>query len=63
MTGGGVLCEPNNAKALAEALEPLLLDPEHARLLGEQGRKAVREKFNIEQTAGDLMRIYANVID
>ena len=63
MTGGGVLCEPNNAEALAAALETLLLDPEHARQLGEQGRKAVHEKFNIEQTAGDLMRIYAKVID
>ena len=63
MTGGGVLCEPNNAKALAAALETLLLDPEQARQLGEQGRKAVHEKFDIEQTARDLMRIYAKVID
>jgi len=63
MTGGGVLCEPNNAEALAAALERLLLDPDRARQLGEQGRKAVHEKFHIEQTAGDLMRIYAKVID
>jgi glycosyltransferase involved in cell wall biosynthesis len=63
MTGGGVLCEPNNAKALAESFESLLLDPEQARQLGQQGRKAVHEKFNIEQTAQDLMRIYAEVID
>jgi glycosyltransferase involved in cell wall biosynthesis len=63
MTGGGVLYEPNNAEALAEALEPLLLDPEHARQLGEQGQKAVYEKFDIKQTARDLMRIYAKVID
>jgi glycosyltransferase involved in cell wall biosynthesis len=61
MTGGGVLCEPNNAEVLAAALEPLLLEPDHARQLGEQGRKAVYEKFNIEQTARDLMRIYAEV--
>lgn len=61
MTGGGVLCEPNNAEALAAALERLLLNPDHARQLGEQGRKAVHEKFNIDQTAGDLMRIYAEV--
>lgn len=61
MTGGGVLCEPNNAEALAAALEPLLLKPEQARQLGEQGRKAVHEKFNIEQTARDLVRIYAEI--
>ncbi len=63
MTGGGVLCEPNDAEALATAMESLLLDPEHARQLGEQGRQGVHEKFNIEQTARDLMRIYAKVID
>jgi glycosyltransferase involved in cell wall biosynthesis len=63
ITGGGVLCEPNNAEALAETIETLLLDPEQARKLGEQGRKAVREKFNIEQTARDLMRIYEELID
>jgi glycosyltransferase involved in cell wall biosynthesis len=63
MIGGGVLYEPNNTEALVAALEPLLFKMEHAQQLGEQGRKAVHEKFNIEQTAGDLVRIYANVID
>jgi glycosyltransferase involved in cell wall biosynthesis len=63
MTGGGVLCEPNNAEALAAALETLLLDPEQARQLGEQGRRTIHEKLNIDQTARDLLRIYAKVID
>lgn len=61
ITGGGLLYEPNNADALAAALEPLLLKMEHVQQLGEQGRKAVHEKFNIEQTARDLMRIYEEV--
>ena len=63
MIGGGVLYEPNNTEALVAALEPLLFEMERARELGERGRKAVHEKFNIEQTARDLMRIYAKVID
>jgi len=62
MTGGGVLCEPNNAAALAKAMEPLLLDPDYARQLGKQGRDAVFEKFNIEQTAEEMVRIYEVVI-
>jgi glycosyltransferase involved in cell wall biosynthesis len=61
MTGGGVLCEPNNAEALAAALETLLLDPEQARQLGEQGRRTIHEKLNIDQTARDLLRIYREV--
>ncbi|MHC4283654.1 MAG: glycosyltransferase family 4 protein [Planctomycetota bacterium] len=58
ITGGGVLFEPNSAAALAEAMQPLLLDPDHARKLGKQGKKQVFQKFNVEQTAKDLMRIY-----
>jgi glycosyltransferase involved in cell wall biosynthesis len=58
ITAGGVLFEPNNAEALAEAMQPLLLDPNYARELGKQGKKQVFQKFNVEQTAKDLMRIY-----
>jgi len=62
MTGGGVLFEPNNAAELARAIERLLLDPDHARQLGQNGQKAVFEKFNIEQTARQILRIYEEVL-
>ncbi len=58
ITGGGVLFEPNSAEALAEAMQPLLLDPDYARKLGKQGKQQVFQKFNVEQTAKELMRIY-----
>jgi glycosyltransferase involved in cell wall biosynthesis len=58
ITGGGVLFEPNNAAALAEAMQTLLLDPDYAQKLGKQGKKQVFQKFNVEQTAKELMRIY-----
>jgi glycosyltransferase involved in cell wall biosynthesis len=61
MTGGGLLCEPNDPVALAAALEKLLLDPDYARKLGRQGKDAVSEKFNIEQTAAELVRIYGQL--
>jgi glycosyltransferase involved in cell wall biosynthesis len=61
MTGGGVLFEPNDAAALASAMEPLLLDPDYARQLGEQGREAVFEKFNVEQTVQQTVRIYEGI--
>ncbi|MHC4330963.1 MAG: glycosyltransferase family 4 protein, partial [Planctomycetota bacterium] len=61
ITGGGVLCEPNNPDALADAIGPLLLDPDHARKLGKQGSIAVFEKFNIDQTAGEMVRIYGEI--
>ncbi|MHC4324699.1 MAG: glycosyltransferase family 4 protein [Planctomycetota bacterium] len=61
MTDGGLLFEPNNIDALAETISSLLLDPDKARTLGEQGRAAVSEKFNIEQTAGQMVRIYGQI--
>jgi glycosyltransferase involved in cell wall biosynthesis len=61
ITGGGLLCEPNNVEALADAIGSLLLDPDKARRLGEQGRAAIIEKFNIEQTAEQMVRIYGQI--
>ncbi len=61
ITGGGLLCEPNNVEALADAIGSLLLDPAKMRRLGEQGRAAVTEKFNIEQTAEQMVRIYGEI--
>jgi glycosyltransferase involved in cell wall biosynthesis len=61
ITGGGLLCEPNNAEALAAAMERLLLKPDYARQLGEKGREAVFDKFNIEQTAEEMVRIYGEI--
>lgn len=58
ITGGGVLYEPNNAQALAAAMQTLLLDPGRARELGEQGRKKVLERFDVTQSAEQIVRIY-----
>ena len=61
-TGGGVLCEPGNPKALANAIEPLLLEPERARALGATGRKSVQEKFHADAMACETIRAYQETI-
>jgi glycosyltransferase involved in cell wall biosynthesis len=61
ISGGGLLFEPNNADSLAEALSSLLLDPDKMQRLSEQGRAVIAEKFNIEQTAGQMIRIYRQI--
>jgi glycosyltransferase involved in cell wall biosynthesis len=50
-TGGGVLCQPNDDAALAEALAALLLAPERAESLGHAGRDAVHKHFGVETFA------------
>ena len=61
MTGGGVLYEPNGAPELADAIEALLLDPDHARELGRVGRKAVFENFSVERMAHDAVKVLESV--
>ena len=63
LSGGGVLCAPGNPGALADAIEPLLLDQARARTLGLAGQKSVREKFNAEQMAGETIRAYEETLD
>jgi glycosyltransferase involved in cell wall biosynthesis len=60
-TGGGVLCVPNDANALADGIEGLLSDPARARALGEAGRSAVREKFSAEQMARGMAQVFQEV--
>ena len=60
-TGGGVLCEPDDARSLADALEELLLNSDRARALGEAGRKAVFEKFSAAVMAQETLRVLERV--
>jgi glycosyltransferase involved in cell wall biosynthesis len=60
-TGGGVLCAPDDPKALADALEELFLNPERAAALGEAGRRAVREQFSAEAMAVETLRTFESV--
>lgn len=59
-TGGGLLCEPDNPTSLAAAIEDLLSDPENARTIGEQGRRAVHERFSVKQMAAGVLRVLEN---
>ena len=61
-TGGGVLCEPGDPKALADAIEQLLLDPDRVRALGEAGRRAVKEHFSAEAMAKATMEVYRDLL-
>lgn len=62
-TGGGLLCDPDDPIALADALEKLLRDSEQAKRLGERGRRAVVEYFNMDRMAREIEVMFGRVID
>jgi glycosyltransferase involved in cell wall biosynthesis len=55
------LCAPGDARALAEAVEELLLDHARARALGEAGRRAVTERFSAEAMAQATLQLYGEL--
>ncbi|MFA5400918.1 MAG: glycosyltransferase family 4 protein [Dehalococcoidia bacterium] len=54
----GILVDPYNAKEHAHAILHLLDHPEEARHMGENGRKAVMQKYNWEIEEKKLLDVY-----
>ena len=52
----GLLVPPEDPKALAEAIDQILDDPETAARMAEQGRKLAREHFSWERITDLLLR-------
>jgi glycosyltransferase involved in cell wall biosynthesis len=61
-TGGGVLVEPNNTKALAEALQSVLIQHKLRDRLGRAGETAVRERFTASVMAKETIALLERII-
>jgi glycosyltransferase involved in cell wall biosynthesis len=55
----GELVPPNDPVALADALERIISQPEHARQLGAAGRQLAAERFSVETNVRALAAILA----
>jgi len=55
----GLLTEPDDASAMADALQLLKNDPELRLQLGKAGRETVIEEFNIHQTSEQMAMLFA----
>jgi glycosyltransferase involved in cell wall biosynthesis len=51
----GTLVEPDHPRSLADALDTLLRDPVRADTLGENGRRAVAERFSPQRIAAEFL--------
>jgi glycosyltransferase involved in cell wall biosynthesis len=61
-TGGGVLYEPGNVAALADALAALMDDAPRRQQLAAQGRAAVHRDFTADRMAVEAWRLYERFV-
>lgn len=59
--GCGLLIDSLNPKAIAEAIEHLLMHPEEAEAMGRRGREAVEQRYNWAIEEEKLLRCYADL--
>jgi glycosyltransferase involved in cell wall biosynthesis len=57
-TGGGLLCEPNDAASLAETIYSLWKNPELANDLAKRGAAGVREHYSVSRMASLALEVY-----
>ena len=58
----GSTVNPLDAREIATAVEYLIENPDEARKMGGNGRKAVMEKYNWETEGKKLLDLYGQVI-
>ena len=58
----GICVDPLNPKEIAQAIEYLITHPEEARKMGENGRRAVEEKYNWEKEGEKLLKLYEELV-
>lgn len=58
----GICVDPSDPQAIAAAINSLLDDPEKARRLGENGRRAVETKYNWQTEERKLFALYERLL-
>ncbi|NCU92232.1 MAG: glycosyltransferase [Synechococcaceae bacterium WB7_1B_046] len=59
----GICIDPENPKALAEAIETLRKDPQRARAMGARGKHLVNTKFNWSAEEEKLVNLYQSLVN
>jgi glycosyltransferase involved in cell wall biosynthesis len=62
LTGGGLLVEPENALALAQALARLQDNPEEADRLGQSGAAGIARHYGVEEIVEQTLGVYEEAL-
>jgi glycosyltransferase involved in cell wall biosynthesis len=54
-----LLVNPNDAQALAEGLQQMMVNPAHTGELGRKGKEAVFGRFTADRMAEETAAVYA----
>jgi glycosyltransferase involved in cell wall biosynthesis len=60
-SGCGLLVDPRNPQAIAEAMNYILSHPDEAAAMGQRGRTAVEGRYNWETEFPKLQRLYGEL--
>jgi glycosyltransferase involved in cell wall biosynthesis len=60
-TGGGLIYEPNQPKALAKKWEELFSKPESLAEMSQKGRESAISKFNMEILTKKMVQVYQSI--
>jgi glycosyltransferase involved in cell wall biosynthesis len=59
----GICVDPTNPEEIAKAIKYLITHPEEAKKIGENGRRAVFEKYNWEKESEKLLDLYKEILN
>lgn len=59
----GLCVDPENPQAIADAVKVLFADPEKARQMGQNGRKAVLERYNWTAEGKKMVEVYLGLFN
>jgi len=58
----GICVNPHDIQEIASAIKKILTDKDLAKVMGDNGRKAVQEKYNWESQAETLLYLYSSIL-
>lgn len=58
----GICVDPHNPQAIAEAIQWIISHPNESKQMGENGKRAVLEKYNWEKESKVLLELYKDII-